>query len=49
MNNDKVIAPGMFRINLSTTSREAKKEPNTDRASDRTKLITISQPPVFTR
>nr|GFA59073.1 integrase, catalytic region, zinc finger, CCHC-type, peptidase aspartic, catalytic [Tanacetum cinerariifolium] len=45
MNNDKVIAPGMFRINLSTTSREAKKEPNTDRASDRTKLITISQPP----
>nr|GEZ21765.1 hypothetical protein [Tanacetum cinerariifolium] len=49
VNNDKVIAPGMFRINPSRTSRETKKEPNTDRASDRTKPITISLPPVFTR
>nr|GEY87766.1 hypothetical protein [Tanacetum cinerariifolium] len=29
MNNDKVIAPGMFRINPSKTSREAKHVPNT--------------------
>nr|GFA27645.1 hypothetical protein [Tanacetum cinerariifolium] len=49
MNNDKVIAPGMFRINTFKTSREAKKVPNTVSASARTKPITISQPPVFTR
>nr|GFB18208.1 retrovirus-related Pol polyprotein from transposon TNT 1-94 [Tanacetum cinerariifolium] len=30
MNNDKVIAPGMLRINPDKTSREAKKVPNTD-------------------
>nr|GEX80762.1 integrase, catalytic region, zinc finger, CCHC-type, peptidase aspartic, catalytic [Tanacetum cinerariifolium] len=30
MNNDKVIAPGMFRINPSKTSREEKHVPNTD-------------------
>nr|GFB53871.1 hypothetical protein [Tanacetum cinerariifolium] len=29
VNNDKVIAPGMFRITPDTTSREAKKVPNT--------------------
>nr|GEX09639.1 retrovirus-related Pol polyprotein from transposon TNT 1-94 [Tanacetum cinerariifolium] len=49
VNNDKVIAPGMFRINPEKTSREAKKVPNTVRASNRTKPITVSQPPVFTR
>nr|GFA86088.1 hypothetical protein [Tanacetum cinerariifolium] len=30
MNNDKVIAPGMFRINPDKTSREAKKVPNSN-------------------
>nr|GEV07243.1 hypothetical protein [Tanacetum cinerariifolium] len=49
MKNDKVIAPGMFRINHFKTSREEKHVPNTVRASDRTKLITVSQPPVFTK
>nr|GEU71051.1 retrovirus-related Pol polyprotein from transposon TNT 1-94 [Tanacetum cinerariifolium] len=49
MKNDKVISPGMFRINPSKTSREEKHVPNTLRASDRTKLITVSQPPVFTK
>nr|GEX61321.1 hypothetical protein [Tanacetum cinerariifolium] len=49
VSNDKVIAPGMFRINPFKTSREAKHVPNTVRASDRTKLITVSQPPVFTK
>nr|GEU36256.1 hypothetical protein [Tanacetum cinerariifolium] len=47
--NDKVIAPGMFRINPFKTSKEEKHVPNTVRASDRTKLITISQPPIFTK
>nr|GFB97650.1 hypothetical protein [Tanacetum cinerariifolium] len=49
VNNDKVIAPGMFRINPSKTSREEKHVPNTVRASVKTKPITVSQPPVFTR
>nr|GFA81764.1 hypothetical protein [Tanacetum cinerariifolium] len=49
VNNDKVIALGMFRINPSTTSREEKHVANTVRASARTKPITVSQPPVFTR
>nr|GEY38179.1 hypothetical protein [Tanacetum cinerariifolium] len=49
VNNDKVIAPGMFRINPSKTSREEKHVPNTVRARARTKSITVSQPPVFTR
>nr|GEU32145.1 retrotransposon protein, putative, unclassified [Tanacetum cinerariifolium] len=49
VNNDKVIAPGMFRINLDKTFREAKKVPNTVSASTRTKPIIVSQPPVFTR
>nr|GEX49073.1 hypothetical protein [Tanacetum cinerariifolium] len=47
--NDKVIAPGMFRINHFKTSREEKHVPNIVRASARTKLITVSQPPVFTK
>nr|GEY59563.1 hypothetical protein [Tanacetum cinerariifolium] len=47
VNNDKVIAPGMFRINPNKTSREEKKVPNSVRASNRTKPITVSQPPVF--
>nr|GFA55479.1 hypothetical protein [Tanacetum cinerariifolium] len=37
----------MFRINPDKTSREAKKEPNLVRASNRTKPITVSQPHVF--
>nr|GFA25965.1 hypothetical protein [Tanacetum cinerariifolium] len=44
VNNDKVIAPGMFRINPSKTSREEKHMPNTVSASARTKPITVSQP-----
>nr|GEW14946.1 reverse transcriptase domain-containing protein [Tanacetum cinerariifolium] len=47
--NDKVIVPGMFRINHFKTSREAKHVPNNVRASARTKPITISQPPVITK
>nr|GFC01030.1 hypothetical protein [Tanacetum cinerariifolium] len=48
--NDKVIAPGMFGINPDKTSREAKNVPNTVRASNMTKPITISQQlPVFTK
>nr|GEV48923.1 reverse transcriptase domain-containing protein [Tanacetum cinerariifolium] len=49
MNNDKVISPGMFRINPNKTFREAKKVPNTVSASNRTKSITVSQPPVITK
>nr|GEW60127.1 retrovirus-related Pol polyprotein from transposon TNT 1-94 [Tanacetum cinerariifolium] len=45
--NDKVIAPGMFRINPFKTSREEKHVPNNVRASTRTKPITTSQPHVF--
>nr|GFA46289.1 retrovirus-related Pol polyprotein from transposon TNT 1-94 [Tanacetum cinerariifolium] len=37
----------MFRINPDKTSREAKKVPNSVRASNKTKPITISQPPVL--
>nr|GFB89435.1 hypothetical protein [Tanacetum cinerariifolium] len=47
--NDKVITPGMFRINSFKNSREEKYVPNTVKASSRTKLITVSQPPVFTK
>nr|GFA86477.1 retrovirus-related Pol polyprotein from transposon TNT 1-94 [Tanacetum cinerariifolium] len=36
----------MFRINPDKTSREEKKVPNTVRASNRIKPITVSQPPV---
>nr|GEW08311.1 retrovirus-related Pol polyprotein from transposon TNT 1-94 [Tanacetum cinerariifolium] len=49
LKNDKVIAPGMFRINHFKTSREEKHVPNTVRASAKTKPITVSQPPVFTK
>nr|GFC00194.1 hypothetical protein [Tanacetum cinerariifolium] len=49
VNNDKVIAPGMFRINPSKTSREEKHVPNTVRASARIKPITVSQPTVITK
>nr|GEW50282.1 retrovirus-related Pol polyprotein from transposon TNT 1-94 [Tanacetum cinerariifolium] len=45
--NDKVIAPGMFRINPFKTSREEKHVPNNVRASARTKPITVSQPSVI--
>nr|GFB65995.1 hypothetical protein [Tanacetum cinerariifolium]GFB66098.1 hypothetical protein [Tanacetum cinerariifolium] len=37
----------MFRINPDKTSREEKNVPNIVRASNRTKPITVSQPPVF--
>nr|GEZ76727.1 copia protein [Tanacetum cinerariifolium]GEZ76734.1 copia protein [Tanacetum cinerariifolium] len=47
--NDKVISPGMFRINPFKTSREEKHVPNEDRARFRTKPITVSQPPIFTK
>nr|GEW06977.1 hypothetical protein [Tanacetum cinerariifolium] len=47
--NDKVIAPRMFRINPEKTSREEKNVPNTIRASNRTKPITVSQPLVSTK
>nr|GEY08056.1 hypothetical protein [Tanacetum cinerariifolium] len=49
VNNDKVIALGMFRINHSKTSREEKHVPNTVSASARTKPITVSQPHVITK
>nr|GEX65908.1 hypothetical protein [Tanacetum cinerariifolium] len=47
--NDKVIASGMFRINPDKTSRGEKKVPNSVRTSNRTKPITVSQPPVITK
>nr|GFC23000.1 integrase, catalytic region, zinc finger, CCHC-type, peptidase aspartic, catalytic [Tanacetum cinerariifolium] len=47
--NDKVIAPGMFRIILDKVPRKAKKVPNTVSASSRTKPITVSQPSVITK
>nr|GEZ89069.1 hypothetical protein [Tanacetum cinerariifolium] len=49
VNNDKVITPRMFRINHSKTSREEKHLLNTVSASNRTKPITVSQPPVITK
>nr|GEW25254.1 retrovirus-related Pol polyprotein from transposon TNT 1-94 [Tanacetum cinerariifolium] len=49
MKNDKVISPGMFRINPFKTSGEEKHVPNTGRASARTKPTTVSQPLVFTK
>nr|GEV85765.1 retrotransposon protein, putative, unclassified [Tanacetum cinerariifolium] len=49
VNNDKVIAPRMFRINPFTTSRKEKHVPNTVSASNRTKPIIVSQPPVITK
>nr|GFD05159.1 hypothetical protein [Tanacetum cinerariifolium] len=47
VNNDKVIAPGMFRISPDKVSRDAKKVPNTVSASSRIKPITVSQPSVI--
>ncbi|GJR00290.1 retrovirus-related pol polyprotein from transposon TNT 1-94 [Tanacetum coccineum] len=47
VNNDKVIAPGMFRINPFKPSREAKYVPKKVRASVRTNSITVSQPHVI--
>nr|GFB55921.1 hypothetical protein [Tanacetum cinerariifolium] len=49
VNNDKVIALGMFRINPFTNSREEKHVPNNVSASARTKLITVLQPSVITK
>nr|GEY92425.1 hypothetical protein [Tanacetum cinerariifolium] len=49
VHNDKVIAPRMFRINPSKTSKEAKHVPNTVSTSARTKPITVSQPYVITK
>nr|GFD53312.1 hypothetical protein [Tanacetum cinerariifolium] len=45
VNNDRVISLGMFRISPDKTSREEKKAPNSVRASDKKKPITVSQPP----
>nr|GFA81492.1 hypothetical protein [Tanacetum cinerariifolium] len=39
----------MFRINPFKTSREEKHVPNTVSASNGTKPITVSQPPVITK
>nr|GEW67089.1 hypothetical protein [Tanacetum cinerariifolium] len=49
VNNDKVIATGMFRINPFKTSREEKHMPNNVSARARIKPITISQPSVITK
>nr|GEZ92770.1 retrovirus-related Pol polyprotein from transposon TNT 1-94 [Tanacetum cinerariifolium] len=49
MKNDKVIAPGMFRINPFKISREEKHVPNNVRESARTKPITVFQPHVITK
>ncbi|GKC90210.1 hypothetical protein Tco_1150859, partial [Tanacetum coccineum] len=48
--NDKVIAPRMFRINLFKNFREEKSVPNKPiKASVRTNSITVSQPHVITK
>nr|GEX07494.1 integrase, catalytic region, zinc finger, CCHC-type, peptidase aspartic, catalytic [Tanacetum cinerariifolium] len=47
--NDKVIAPGMFRINHFKPSREEKHVPNKVKVSTRKNLITVSQPTVITK
>nr|GEV94847.1 hypothetical protein [Tanacetum cinerariifolium] len=49
MKNDKVIAPGMFKINPFKTSREENHVPNNVKASARKKPITVSQPSVITK
>nr|GEY52680.1 retrovirus-related Pol polyprotein from transposon TNT 1-94 [Tanacetum cinerariifolium] len=46
---DKVIVPGIFRINPFKTSREEKHVPNKVRASDRIKPINVLQPSVITK
>ncbi|GJV19486.1 hypothetical protein Tco_1368506 [Tanacetum coccineum] len=48
--NDKVIAPGMFRVNPLKNSKEEKSVPNKPiKASVRTNPITVSQPHVITK
>nr|GFD31217.1 hypothetical protein [Tanacetum cinerariifolium] len=47
--NDKVIAPGMFRINHFKPYREEKYVPNKIRSIVRTNPITVSQPPIITK
>ncbi|GKE23391.1 hypothetical protein Tco_1434903 [Tanacetum coccineum] len=48
--NDKVIAPGMFRINPFKKSREEKSVPNKPiKASVRTNPITVPQPHAITK
>ncbi|GKE69961.1 hypothetical protein Tco_1528033 [Tanacetum coccineum] len=48
--NDKVIAPGMFRINHFKNSWEVKFVPNKPiKASVRTNPITVPQPHVITK
>ncbi|GKA67522.1 hypothetical protein Tco_0767439 [Tanacetum coccineum] len=50
MNNDKIIAPGMFRINPFKIFREDKFVPiNQAIESIKTNLITVSQPHVITK
>nr|GEY95661.1 hypothetical protein [Tanacetum cinerariifolium] len=49
VNNDKVIAPVMFRINPFKTSKDEKHVPNTVRESDKKKPTTVSQPPIITK
>nr|GEX10609.1 retrovirus-related Pol polyprotein from transposon TNT 1-94 [Tanacetum cinerariifolium] len=49
VNNENVIAPGMFRINPSKTCREEKHVPNTVRASARTTPMTVLQPHAITK
>nr|GEV10933.1 hypothetical protein [Tanacetum cinerariifolium] len=49
VNNDKVIAPGIFRISPDKVSLKAKKVPNTVSASSRIKPITVLQPSVITK
>ncbi|GJS25772.1 hypothetical protein Tco_0486392 [Tanacetum coccineum] len=50
MNYDRVIAPGMFRINPFKTSREEKLVPSKHvKTSVRTKSIIVSQPHVITK
>nr|GEX32207.1 integrase, catalytic region, zinc finger, CCHC-type, peptidase aspartic, catalytic [Tanacetum cinerariifolium] len=49
VNNDKVIAQGMFKINHLKTYREEKHMPNNVSASARIKPITISQPSVISK
>nr|GEV25742.1 hypothetical protein [Tanacetum cinerariifolium] len=49
VNNDKVIAPRMFRINPSKTFRNKKHVLNTVSASARTKPIIVLQPHVITK
>nr|GEV19943.1 hypothetical protein [Tanacetum cinerariifolium] len=50
LENDKGIAPGMFRINPFKNSRELKFVPNKPiKASVKTNMITVSQPHVVTK